>query len=267
MADAGPQAQAARLRGRVALVTGGGRGIGAAIADRLAAEGASVVIGDIDGDSAARVAAEIATNGGQTRSVSMDVTEVRDRERAVAIAMKLGGLDILVNAAAIFVPQLPHDVDLVSWRRVFAVNVEGLFFCCQAALPIMRERRYGRIINFSSTGAKVGTPALISYNASKSAVLAITRGLASQYGPDGITVNTVLPGIIGTTMWDTINADVGPMVGFAPGEMMADRVRRIPLGRAGAPEEVASVVAFLASDDATYVTGQALNVCGGLLMS
>jgi meso-butanediol dehydrogenase/(S,S)-butanediol dehydrogenase/diacetyl reductase len=259
--------QSGRLKGRVALVTGAGGGIGVAVARRLADEGAAVVLGDIDGDSVARVAAELQGRGNTARGVTMDVTRADDRERAVAAAVALGGLDILVNAAAIFAPQLPHDVDAQSWRRVFAVNVEGLFFCCQAALPIMRERRYGRIINFSSTGAKVGTPALISYNASKSAVLAITRGLAAQYGPEGITINTVLPGIIATAMWETINRDVGPLVGFAPGEMMADRVRRIPLGRPGVPEDVASVVAFLASDDAGYVTGQAINVCGGLLMA
>lgn len=267
MTPGSPTAGSGRLHGRIALITGGGGGIGAAVAHRFAAEGAAVVVGDIDADSAARVAAGIEERGGSARGVAMDVTSPDDREHAVAQALSLGGLDILINAAAIFVPQLPDDVDVVSWRKVFAVNVEGLFFCCQAALPMMRARHYGRIINFSSTGAKVGTPALISYNASKSAVLAITRGLASQYGPDGITVNTVLPGIIATAMWDTINEDVGPMVGFAPGEMMADRVRRIPLGRAGVPEDVASTVAFLASDDAGYVTGQALNVCGGLLMS
>jgi meso-butanediol dehydrogenase/(S,S)-butanediol dehydrogenase/diacetyl reductase len=236
------------------------------VARRLAAEGAAVVVSDIDGGAASRVEAEVQQTGGTARAVSMDVTVAADRERAIATAKELGGLHIVVNCAAIFVPQLPHDVDLEGWRRVFAVNVEGLFFCCQAALATMRDQHYGRIVNFSSTGARVGTPAMISYNASKSAVLAITRGLATQYGPDGITANSVLPGIIDTAMWDTINAEVGPMVGFAPGEMMRDRTRRIPLGRAGVPDDVASVVAFLASDDARYVTGQALNVCGGLLM-
>jgi NAD(P)-dependent dehydrogenase (short-subunit alcohol dehydrogenase family) len=256
-----------RLRGRVALVTGGGRGIGAAVAKRLVGEAAAVVVGDVDGGSASQVAAELQRAGGVALGVQMDVTIAADRERAITTAKQLGGLHILVNCAAILAPQLPHDVDADAWRRVFAVNAEGLFFCCQAALPIMRAQRYGRIVNFSSTGARIGTPALIAYNASKSAVLAITRGLATQYGPDGITVNTVLPGIVGTPMWATIDADVGPMVGFPPGEMMRDRVRRIPLGRAGVPDDVASVVAFLASDDARYITGQALNVCGGLLMS
>ena len=261
-----PEPCPGRLRGRVALVTGAGRGIGAAVARRLVAEGAAVVVADIDGGSATRVAAALQQTGGSARGVLMDVTSSADRAAAIAAAKDLGGLHIVVNCAAIFIPQLPHDADLAAWRRVFAVNVEGLFFCCQAALPTMRDQHYGRIVNFSSTGARIGTPAMISYNASKSAVLAITRGLASQYGSDGITVNSVLPGIIDTAMWETINAEVGPMVGFAPGEMMRDRTGRIPLGRAGVPDDVASVVAFLVSDDARYVTGQAVNVCGGLLM-
>ena len=256
-----------RLRGLVALVTGGGRGIGAAVAERLSSEGATVLVGDIDGDSAAHTAARLEERGLAARGLTMDVTSPRDREHAIDMARGLGRLDILVNVAGVFASQLPHDVDIDSWRRVFAVNVEGLFFCCQAALPLMRSQHSGRIINFSSTGAQVGTPALISYNASKAAVLAITRGLATQYGPDGITVNTVMPGIIATAMWDIINRDVGPLVGFAPGQMMADRVQRIPLGHAGEPQDVASVVAFLASDDARYVTGQTLNVSGGLLMA
>jgi NAD(P)-dependent dehydrogenase (short-subunit alcohol dehydrogenase family) len=257
---------APRLSGRVALVTGAGRGIGESVAHRLAADGATVVVGDIDGNSAVRVAREIEDEGGVAHGISMDVTRPEDRSLAVDRACELGGLHILVNNAGIIVPQLPADVTLDGWRRVFSVNVEGLYFCCQAALPVMQEQHYGRIVNFSSTGAKVGTPALISYNASKSAVLAITRTLAAHYGPDGITVNTVAPGIVNAGQWLQINAEVGPMVGFAPGEMLKDRVRRIPLGRAGVPEDVAKVVAFLASDDAGYVTGQTVNVCGGLLM-
>lgn len=255
------------LAGRVALVTGGGRGIGAAVARRLAADGAAVVIGDIDGDGAAAVAGAIREAGGAAVPVRMDVTLADDRQRAVEAAAGLGGLHVLVNIAGIIAPDLPQDVTPESWRRVFAVNVEGLFFCCQAALPLMRAQRFGRIVNFSSTGARIGTPALISYNASKSAVLAITRGFAAQFGREGITANSVLPGIVDTPMWETINAEVGPMVGFAPGTMMQDRVGRIPVGRAGVPDDVAAVVAFLASDGAGYVNGQSINVCGGLLMS
>lgn len=255
------------LAGRVALVTGGGRGIGAAVARRLAGDGAKVVVADIDAGSAASVAAAIGAAGGIAAPVAMDVTVAADRQRAVDAAAGLGGLHVLVNIAGIIAPELPEDVTAAAWQRVFAVNVEGLFFCCQAALPAMRAQGFGRIINFSSTGAKVGTPALISYNASKAAVLAITRGLAAQFGREGITANSVLPGIVDTAMWETINAEVGPMVGFAPGTMMQDRIARIPVGRAGVPDDVAAVVAFLASDGAGYVNGQSINVCGGLLMS
>lgn len=254
------------LAGRVAIVTGAGQGIGAEIARRLASHGATVLAGDIEGETAYRVAAEIRSHGLSAHGLRMDVTSAGDRERAVTKARLLGGVHILVNNAGILAPQMPPDVDLDSWRRVFSVNVEGLFFCCQAVLPTMREQHHGRIVNLSSTGAKGGTPALISYNASKSAVLAITRDLASLYGRDGITVNSILPGIIDTSQWQTINAQVGPMVGFAPGQMMGERIRGVAVGRAGTPRDVADAVCFLASDGAAYITGQSLNVCGGLLM-
>jgi NAD(P)-dependent dehydrogenase (short-subunit alcohol dehydrogenase family) len=255
-----------RLSGRVALVTGAGRSIGESVAHRLAGDGATVIVSDVDGAAATQVAADIVGRGGSAHGIVMDVTSAEDRARAVEFARGIGGLHILVNNAGIIVPQMPEDVTLEGWRRVFAINVEGLYFCCQAVLPIMKEQHYGRIVNFSSTGAKIGTPALISYNASKSAVLAITRTLAAHYGKDGITVNTVAPGIVNAGQWMQINAEVGPMVGFAPGTMMDDRIKKIPLGRAAEPEDVAKVVAFLASDDAGYVTGQTVNVCGGLLM-
>jgi meso-butanediol dehydrogenase / (S,S)-butanediol dehydrogenase / diacetyl reductase len=255
-----------RLSGRVAWVTGAGGGIGAAVSARLAADGAAVLVTDVDGDAVAQVAARLRAHGSTVMALRVDVTCAEERSAAVAAAVALGGLHVLVNAAGIIAPQLPEDVDEQTWRRVFAINTDGLYFCSQAAIRVMREQAYGRIVNFSSTGAIIGTPALISYNAAKASVLAITRGLAAHHGRDGITVNAVLPGIIDTSMWETINAEVGPLVGFEPGRMMADRITRIPLGRAGRPEDVASVVAFLASDDAAYVTGQSLSVCGGLLM-
>ena len=255
-----------RLTGRVAWVTGAGGGIGAAVCARLAHEGAAVLVTDLDGEAVSRVAGQLVADGFTARALAVDVTRAEDRAAAVAAALELGGLHILVNAAGIIAPQMPLDIDEVTWRTVFAINAEGLYFCCQAAIPVMRQQHYGRIVNFSSTGAIIGTTALVSYNAAKASVLAVTRGLAAEFGRDGITVNTVLPGIVDTSMWDIINAEVGPMIGFEPGKMLADRVSRIPLGRPGRPEDVASVVAFFASDDAGYVTGQGLNVCGGLLM-
>jgi NAD(P)-dependent dehydrogenase (short-subunit alcohol dehydrogenase family) len=255
-----------RLTGRVAWVTGAGGGIGAAVCARLAQEGAAVLATDLDGAAVSRVTEQILADGHVVRALPVDVTRAEDRAAAVAAAVEMGGLHILVNAAGIIAPQMPLDIDEATWRKVFAINADGLYFCCQAAIPVMRAQHYGRIVNFSSTGAIIGTTALVSYNAAKASVLAVTRGLAAEFGRDGITVNTVLPGIVDTSMWETINAEVGPMIGFEPGKMLADRVSRIPLGRPGRPDDVASVVAFFASDDAGYVTGQSLNVCGGLLM-
>lgn len=255
------------LAGRVAVVTGAGRGIGAAIARRLAGEGARVVVADIDVASAADVARVIADAGGTAVGWAMDVTSAADRERIFRDAVDaFGGVHVLVNNAGIYHAQPPLELEVSAWRRVFEVNAEAVFFCCQQALPIMRERGFGRIVNLSSTAAYVGLAAMISYNASKAAVLAITRGLAREYGRDGITVNSVLPGVVATPMWESLNEEVGPLLGFAPGTLLADRVSRIPLGRAGEPDDIASVVSFLVSDDGAYITGQSLNVCGGLLM-
>jgi NAD(P)-dependent dehydrogenase (short-subunit alcohol dehydrogenase family) len=212
------------------------------------------------------VAAEIAAAGATAVAIGMDVTSDQDRTRAIDLADELGGLDILVNNAGIFTAQPPLEVDAPSWGRVFDVNVEALFFCCQAAIPSMVARGWGRIINLSSTAARVGNPTMIAYNASKAAVLAITRGLALEYGPHGVTVNAVLPGIVDTPMWQALDTEVAPLLGFAPGTLMADRIGRIPVGRAGTPDDVAAMIAFLASNDAGYVTGQSLHVCGGLSM-
>ena len=257
---------AAPLAGRTALVTGAGRGIGAGIARRLAAEGARVVVADRDLTSAQEVAAGISAKGHAAVFARMDVTDERERSDAFRQADALGGLDILVNNAGIYSAQPVLDVDASSWHRVFEVNVQGLFFCCQAAIPAMLDRGRGRIVNVSSTAARIGNPAMIAYNASKAAVLAITRGLASEYSRQGTTVNSVLPGIIDTPMWQALDTDVAELLGFAPGTLMADRVGRIPVGRAGTPADVAAMVAFLVSDEAAYVTGQALHVDGGLSM-
>jgi len=257
---------AAPLAGRTALVTGAGRGIGAGIARRLATDGAHVIVADRDLATAQAIAAGIAEAGGSSVAVRMDVTNEQDRQDAFGEAEATGGLGILVNNAGTFTAQPLLDVDSTSWKRVFDVNVQGLFFCCQAGIPSMVARGHGRIINLSSTAARIGNPMMLAYNASKAAVLAITRGIALEYGRHGITANSVLPGIIDTPMWAALDTDVAPLLGFAPGTLMADRVARIPIGRAGTPTDVAAMVAFLASDEAAYITGQALHVDGGLSM-
>ncbi len=208
----------------------------------------------------------ISERGGTAVSVRMDVTNEHERSDTFRLAEELGGLDILVNNAGIFTAQPLLEVDASSWQRVFDVNVHGLFFCCQAAIPSMVARGHGRIINLSSTAARIGNPMMLAYNASKAAVLAVTRGLALEYGRHGITANSVLPGIVDTPMWEALDKDVAPLLGFAPGTLMADRVSRIPVGRAGTPDDISAMVAFLASDDAAYVTGQSIHVDGGLSM-
>jgi NAD(P)-dependent dehydrogenase (short-subunit alcohol dehydrogenase family) len=251
---------------RVALVTGAGRGIGASIARRLARDGCTVVAADLDGGTAAAVAAELSADGGRALALTADVTRNDERRALVEEALgRFGRLDILVNNAGIYTAAPPLEVDEESWERVFRVNTQATFFCCQAVLPHMVERGYGRIVNLSSSAARLGNNTMIAYNASKLAVIAITRNLALEFGHAGVTVNCVLPGIIDTPMWASLNATVGPLLGFTPGALMDDRVARIPLGRAGTGDDVAGVVSFLVSDDAGYMTGQAINVTGGLL--
>jgi NAD(P)-dependent dehydrogenase (short-subunit alcohol dehydrogenase family) len=192
---------AAPLAGRTPLVTGAGRGIGAGIARRLAADGARVVVADRDLPSAQEVAAGISAMGHAAVFARMDVSDEQERSDAFSQAEALGGLDILVNNAGIYTAQPVLDVDASSWHRVFEVNVQGLFSCCQAAIPAMLDQGRGRIVNLSSTATRIGNPTMIAYNASKAAVLAITSGLASEYGRQGITVNSVLPRVVDTPMW------------------------------------------------------------------
>ncbi len=255
-----------RFHQRVALVTGAARGIGRAIAVRLAAEGAHVVVSDVDAAGAEETAEAIRGTGQQADGAWLDVTDADSRTATItATCEQHGPIDILVNNAGIFTAQQPLEVSLASWRRTFAVNTEALFFCCQEVLPIMVERGYGRIVNLSSIAAKVGNPTMIAYNASKAAVMAITRNLGVAFAREGVTVNCVLPGIVDTPMWEDLNENVGPMLGYPRGTLMEDRAHTIPVGRVGRPADVAAVVAFLASEDAGYMTGQSINVTGGLL--
>jgi NAD(P)-dependent dehydrogenase (short-subunit alcohol dehydrogenase family) len=225
-----------------------------------------VLVADLDGDAASAVAEQIRRAGGSAAPLRTDVTSPGSRDRMVAHALeRYGRIDILVNNAATVTVQPPLEIDQESWRRVFDVNTEGLFFCCQAVLPTMVEQGYGRIVNLASIAAKIGNPAMLAYNASKAAVVAITRNLGVAFARQGVRVNCVLPGIVDTPMWVQLESEAAPLLGYEPGTLMADRVATIPVGRAGTPEDVAGVVAFLVSPDADYMTGQAINVTGGLL--
>jgi 2-hydroxycyclohexanecarboxyl-CoA dehydrogenase len=242
-----------RLEGRNALVTGGGSGIGAAIAARLAAEGAEVWVGDIDAESAARVAGEV--NG---HALTLDVT---DPESAKGAVEATGTLDVLVNNAGtdefgFFVYTTPEQ-----WQRILAVNLGGVLNCTHAALPGMQQAGYGRIVNISSEAGRVGSKGSAVYSAAKGGILGFTKAIAREGARYGVTANAIAPGPIETPL--LMGAKEFGEIGEKVIETMKEGTQ---LKRLGQPEEVAAAVAFLASDDATYVTGETLGVSGGLGM-
>jgi NAD(P)-dependent dehydrogenase (short-subunit alcohol dehydrogenase family) len=242
------------LGGRVAIVTGGASGMGAASARELSARGADVLVVDADDEGARAVAAEL-----RGRCLAGDVTDSRLSERAVADALdRLGRLDIVVNAAGVVVRAPGHATSDEEWRRIFAVIVDGVFYMCRAALGTMRAQGSGSIVNFGSIWGEVGSAGHAAYAATKGAVHQLTRSLALEHARDGIRVNAVCPGEIRTPM---LSSGRESPPSEADLEALADAT--IPMGRLGEPEEVARVVAFLASDDASYITGAMINVDAG----
>ena len=243
------------LAGRVALVTGASRGIGRAVALRLAAAGAAVVAG-ARGDHAAGVAGEAAAAGGAATPVSLDVTDADSVRSAVQAALGgFGRIDILVNNAGIVNDQLTVRMRQAEWDAVLATNLTGAFTCCQAVLRPMLKQRSGRIINVGSVVGQSGNPGQANYAATKAGLTGFTKSLAREVASRGITVNVVAPGMIDTDM-------IAGLDGHAR-EAMAGQ---IPQGRLGRPDDVAAAVCFLASDEASYITGQVLSVNGGMYM-
>jgi len=240
------------LAEKVALVTGAASGIGLACARALTAEGARVVLADLDGEAAAAAAREL---GGE--AFAADVTRPEDARHSVEITVeRFGALDVLVTCAGIFQGTPLDRITPEEWDRVQAVNLRGTFLVAQAALEVMIPRRSGRIVTIASLAGQVGgLLAGASYAASKAGVIGLTKSLARFAGPHGITVNTVNPGIIDT-----------PMTAGLSQEQRAVLVDRTPLGRVGTAEEVAAVVVFLASDSASFVHGAHVDVNGGVIM-
>jgi meso-butanediol dehydrogenase / (S,S)-butanediol dehydrogenase / diacetyl reductase len=256
------------LDGQVAIVTGGGHGIGRAIALRLAREGAAVAVADIDEEGAGRVVREIGDQGGKAIARRIDVRQETDAQRLVAdTVVSFGRVDVLVNNAGVLrvAPLLETDED--TWDLTFDVNVKGILFCTQAAVrQMIAQGQGGRIVNAASGAAKMGPNLPIgAYAASKHAVLGLTRCFAVELAPYNILVNCYCPGIVDTAMWDVIDRDVATRRGVPPGSVKAEALSSIPLGRLQTPEDVANVVAFFASSDASYVTAEAINNSGGLL--
>jgi 2-hydroxycyclohexanecarboxyl-CoA dehydrogenase len=242
-----------RLEGRSALVTGGAKGIGEAIVRRLAAEGARVWIGDIDTDGAERVAAET-----RAKAVPLDVTESESARAAVETA---GTLDVLVNNAGMDEFGFFTDTDPEMWERVIAVNLKGVLACTGAVLPGMQQAGYGRIVSIASEAGRVGSKGSAVYSAAKGGVIAFTKTIARENARFGITANAIAPGPIETPLLMRAK-ELGEL-----GERIIETMKRsTQLRRLGQPEEVAAAVAFLASEEAAYVTGETLGVSGGLGM-
>ncbi|MCS7316063.1 MAG: SDR family oxidoreductase [Bryobacteraceae bacterium] len=250
-----PAARFFDLSGQTALVTGAARGIGEAIARRLAAAGARVAVSDIDLEGARLVAASINVQAGpQAMAVFLDVTRYGSVTAAVAeVLERTGRLDILVNNAGIAGRAAPlwEQTD-EDWHRVLAINMTGVFYCCRAVIPHMRERRYGRIVNIASIAGKEGNPNMTAYSASKAGVIGFTKALAKEVALEGICVNAVTPAVVQTPILEQLTP--------AQIEYMTSR---IPMRRTGTPEEIAAVVHFLASPDCSFVTGQVYDASGG----
>ncbi|MEV1328100.1 3-oxoacyl-ACP reductase FabG [Micromonospora costi] len=248
-----------RFADRVAVVTGAARGIGAATAHRLASEGAAVAVVDLDADASQAVAEEIEQNGGRAVGIGCDVT---DADAVAAMTERVvgayGGLHVLVNNAGITRDDLLFKMPLASWDAVLTTNLTSMFLCCQAAQRHMVTARYGRIVNLSSRSA-LGNRGQVNYAAAKAGVQGLTATLAIELGPFNVTVNAVAPGYVATAM----TAATAQRVGSTPEEHQRMVAEHTPLRRVAQPAEIASVVAFLASDDASYVSGQTLYVNGG----
>lgn len=248
------------------LVTGAGRGIGRAIALRLARDGADVAVNDLDPDTAARTAREIGDLGRKAVSLSGDVTD-RDTVRDIAerAAAELGGLTVFVNNAGIVQVRPLVEVEPAELETLFRVNVFGVLYGIQAAFAQMRETG-GKIINAASIAGREGFPHLGAYSATKFGVVGLTQAAAKELAAHRITVNAYCPGIVGTDMWEQIDEELGGYLGLQRGETRAQYASTAVLDRVQTPEEVASLVSYLAGPDSDFMTGQSVVIDGGIVM-
>ncbi len=259
-----------RFSNTVVVVTGGNKGIGYAIAERFAQEGARVAIASVE-KQVENAASELEkATGGTVMPVVCDVSAIDDVKKLYeTVDKELGSPDVSVQNAGIITIAKVEDLTEQEWDATMDVNTKGVFLCCQEAIRYMRRSgKGGRLINTASGQARDGFIYTPHYAASKFGVMGLSQSLAKEVAGDAITVNAICPGIIKTDMWDYNDRVWGGMLGdYAPGELMAEWVQNIPMKRAGEGKEVAGLVSFLASDDAAYITGQTINVDGGLIMS
>ena len=257
-----------RFEERTVVITGASRGIGKGIAKRFGDEGANLVLAANEA-SVDAVAEEFRASGANAISYICDVTKKSEVDNLYDHAMsKFGKIDVSIQNAGVITIARIEELPEQDWDKIMAVNTKGVFLCCQAAAMRMKPRKFGRIINTASGQARQGFIYTPHYAASKFGVVGITQSLAKELATDNITVNAFCPGIIETDMWAYNDSAWGKLLGnYKPGELMQEWVRNIPMKRAGKAEDVAGLVAFLASDDAAYITGQTINVDGGLIMS
>jgi len=271
----------ALFAGKVAIVTGSGQGLGKAVALRLARDGADVIVADINGETTEQTAVELLALGRRALVVPVNVASPGEIESMVGRTVtEFGQIDFLVNAAGVAQTKPFLELTEEDWDRVVDVNLKGTVLCMQAVGRQMvrqvpqeviaqgrAEHSYGKIVNFSSVSGRRGRSVQMAYAASKAAIISVTQSAALALSPYNINVNAVCPGIIPTPMWEQIDRDRSRLMGARPGEATKAFIDKVPLQRAGSPQDVAGAVAFLCSPDADYITGQTLNVDGGFEMN
>ena len=269
-----------KLSGKIAVVTGGGQGIGKAAAVRLAEAGATVVVADINEKTASQAAQNIRSSGSNAKAYPIDLSSVEAiRQMASNVAEEFGGIDILVNNAGIVQTKLFLEITEEEWDRVIDINQKGLFFCMQAVAEQMirkvpdevkkagrSQTCYGKIVNLSSISGRRGRDVQPHYAASKAAIISLTQSAALAFAPYNINVNAIAPSVVLTPMWERVERERSRLMGGPPGTATKSFVERIPLKRPGTPENMADAIVFLCSPESDYITGQTLNVDGGFEM-